>query len=467
MLQPAVRWSLLALSCAVIAGCYRGSPSDDVRTVRNIAPAAKVPSLPREPEENLAIKPGSVVTMEDAVELGLFSNRDLRADLRRIGLARAERVERALLSNPTFEFEILPERDSEYELRLEYELTGLLFSASEARAFEPHVRSEQLRVAGRALGLALQIREAFVQCQLARLRIEVAEEAHIGFQAAVELSEELLRVGNTTPLEVGLNRVASEKAKVLVGRLKLGELEARQKLAALMGVPSGEVNVKTELSLPRREESTRDKKSLLVTAINKNVELLALEAKAEGLGRRLGVVKARGWVPSVAADFHALRTRAESGGESGNFRFGGGVSAEIPLFDRKQGQRIALESELSASLEEYYGLRMRLGTVVETVDARCETTRERERLFEQEILPAQKQVTEQMRLQYNAMQVSLYDLLRVRQEQLALRLEYYDARGARAIAELERAALLAGTTVVASADGATFEMGGVAPRGAH
>jgi outer membrane protein, heavy metal efflux system len=447
-----LRASLLVLSLCPLAGCGRGSTEKDVSSVhqltRGLTPSELPGSTPRSSSEPLQERTlvSETLSVEDAVRLGLASNPTIRAELRRIGVVRGERLEASVLPNPTVEFELLPERDSEYELRLEYELTEAIFAGFAARAYEPSLEAERVLVASRALGLAAEIRVSYVRHQLAMARRQVAEEARDGYEAALGLSEELLRAGNTTELETSLERLAHEKSKVLVGQMKLEELQTKQELCRLLGVRSSVVHAIEPLEvvpLPKERKGA----DLVDVATEKNLELRALELRAEGLGRRLGLAEVRGWVPRVAADFHALHTRPEVSGTDDTFRFGGGVTVEVPLFNQNQGLRVVLDAELGASLEEYQAMRLRIAALAETVMARTEATHERVRLFETEILPAQQSVVEQMRLQYNAMQVSLFNLLRTRQEQLDLKLAYYDARSEYLIAELERAALVAGATV--------------------
>ena len=164
---------------------------------------------------------------------------------------------------------------------------------------------------------------------------------------------------------------------------------------------------------------------------------------------------------------HALNGNPEddaTGGSRG-WRFGGGVSVGVPVFDQQRGTTRALEAELDAELERYYGLAVDLRSAAREARNRLVSAHARARQYQAVILPAQARVTQQTLLQYNAMQVGVFQLLEARRQELDAQLaqvetlrEYWSAA-----AELE--ALLAGKRVRAAERSASRSMAGSASAG--
>ena len=105
------------------------------------------------------------------------------------------------------------------------------------------------------------------------------------------------------------------------------------------------------------------------------------------------------------------------------------------------------QAEFDALMERYYGMAVDLRSAAREARNRVVSAHARAQQYQAVILPAQARVTQQTLLQYNAMQVGIFQLLQARREELdaqlalvATRREYWSAA-----AELE--ALLAGQRV--------------------
>jgi outer membrane protein TolC len=137
--------------------------------------------------------------------------------------------------------------------------------------------------------------------------------------------------------------------------------------------------------------------------------------------------------------------KTDVGGDQ--LRWGGGVSAELPVFDRHQGRLRTLEAEFDTWLERYQGLAIDLRSAAREASARLHSAERRARQYADVIVPAQNQVMEQTQLQYNAMQLGVFQLLEARREQLAVALDYTETLREYWSAKAEIDAILAGRVV--------------------
>ena len=128
------------------------SLSQQVASVGSLARVQGLPSL-KEGEVDPSTASGVAhllnrpIDADIAVRIALLNNRELRARLRELGMPASELITAGTVANPTFEFELLPELDSQYELRVEYELTSLLMAPLRRSAAKDELEAARLATA--------------------------------------------------------------------------------------------------------------------------------------------------------------------------------------------------------------------------------------------------------------------------------------------------------------------------------
>ena len=134
------------------------------------------------------------------------------------------------------------------------------------------------------------------------------------------------------------------------------------------------------------------------------------------------------------------------------------MSVEVPLFDHGQGERRGYEAQFDALLERYQGLAINLRSAARETSNRLRSAHARARQYETVILPAQKTVMEQTLLQYNAMQLGVFQLLEARRGVLEVQLAYAETVREYWSAQAEYEALLSGRLVKGAASSGSKQM---------
>src|SRR5688572_16156806 len=174
--QRAAWW----LGVGLLPACVSSSIADDVRYVRAAAAVERLPAVAdrevdpvaaREAERLLA----APLDAEAAVRVALLDNRELRARLREIGVARGQLIQAGLLPNPRAEIELLPERNSQVELRVEYDLTRAVLAPLAAHAAAPGLDAARTRAAVAVVGLAYRVRAGFYRLQAAEQSLAIQQ----------------------------------------------------------------------------------------------------------------------------------------------------------------------------------------------------------------------------------------------------------------------------------------------------
>ncbi|HEY6878472.1 MAG TPA: TolC family protein [Polyangiales bacterium] len=445
-----MRGTELALSLLALSACTTASTAGDLRRVRSLA---KAPVL-AEKEQVELITDGDAravlkepLTIERAVRVALLNNRDLRAELRELGVSRGHLMQAGLIANPSFEVELLPERDSNVELRAEYDLSSLLLAPLASRVASAELEAERYQVAGSVVELGYRVRIAWFELAAAEQRLAFAQRTLDALTAGRDAAVALLSAGNIPPLEASRQIVAYENARIEVAKHELELADRREAMQRLLGLYGEEAGWQLAGGLAELPAAPALPDKLETAVLTASLDLKALGQRLEAAGRRTGHTRMAGWLPSLAVDVHALHTDPEAQNTEKRWRYGGGVSVGVPLFDRQQGELRANEAEFDVLLEREQGLAIALRSQARMARNRVLSTHARAQAYRATLLPAQSTVMEQTVLQYNAMQVGVFELLAARRAELEIELASVDAQAEYWSAQAALDALLAGKLV--------------------
>jgi outer membrane protein, heavy metal efflux system len=454
-----LRSPLTAFALALVGtfGCASSSIRSDVGRVRELTRVDRLARVQDADVDPVASADArrllqAPLDADAAVRAALLNNRELRATLREMGIARGHLIQAGLLPNPIVEAELLPERHTPLELRVEYDLTHALLAPQRASAEEPGLEAARYRAAGAVIELGYRVRVAFYSVQSAEQRLAIAQQVLDGQAALRDTSRALLKAGNVTELDASAREADYERSRIRVAELELDVVTERERLQRLLGAHGADTAWKVSGELSSAPKEATIPRDFETRALRASLDLAETRQRLEGLARRAGVSRTSGWLPDVSIDVHALvgETEEPSGPAERDVRFGGGISVGVPLFDRHQGTTLALESEFDALMERFYGMAVDLRSAAREARSRVVSAHARARQYQDIIVPAEQRVTEQTLLQYNAMQLGIFELVAARRAELDGRLSEIETRREywSAVAELD--ALAAGKRVTAA-----------------
>lgn len=466
-----VRCTVVAALSGVLPACVSASIAEDLRHVRDVTEVEPLPRLAErgvDPVGDAAAERwlAEPLDAEGAVRVALLDNRELRARLREIGIARGRWLQAGLLPNPRAEAELLPERNTRVELRLEYDLTRAVLAPLAARAVAPELDAARSRAAAFVVSLGYRVRAGFYRLQAAEQRLSITERGLDALAVRHDTARALIQAGNVSELDVATEEVAYERARIDVARRELEVATERESLQRLLGLHGRATAWRVRGELPPVADAPVLGDDLERRAVSVNLVLRERRQRLEALARRAGWTRAAGWIPDVSVDVHGLHGDPDENPVSdSDWRFGAGVSLEVPLFDRRQGTAASLEAEFDALLESYHGSAIEVRSAAREVQNRVSSAYARARQYQSVIVPAQRRVTEQTLLQYNAMQLGIFQLLEARQAELDVELDYVATLREYWTALAELGALLAGQHVLSGAADSTEPPSRSAPSG--
>jgi outer membrane protein TolC len=462
-----MRTELLAaalLSGWTLSGCALTSVRGDLDRIGALAGVEVPSSLARdatlEDDEDPEAWLTAPLTAERAVTRALVGNRTLRAELRELGIDRGRLVTAGLLPNPHAEFDLRQPDDGaqplQVELFLEIALTESLLTPLRVEAARRDLDAARFRVAGSVVRTIYRVREAFYRAQAAERRWRVATRSLEALAAARDAAEMIYASGNAPALDRATQIAAYEEARLTVASLELERAQRREALNVLLGLsgPATGWEIALEIDVP----TARAHDELEREAIEHSLELAELRERADAAGSRSYLSRLEGWLPEVSVDVHA-----EADGPG--WEVGGGASFSVPLFDHAEGRTAVHAAELDGLLERYEGTAIALRSEARFITAATETARERVRHYQDVVLPAWDAVVEETRLQYDAMQVGIFQLVAALRARLAAELGAVTAMEELLIAEAARDALVRGARVTMTSTAApTMD---ASPEGGH
>lgn len=411
-----------------------------------------------------------------AVQIALLNNRRLQATYEDLGIAYAAVVEAGTPSNPAFHGDAtfgLPQdpgaahvAHDHYVYEIEMDFLSLLFGSMRKSAAKSDFETAQLRVTAAVMDLAGQTRRTFYRVQSEQQMLEMFQQVVLATQAGYDFASELYEAGNIPELDLLLQRALHEGAKLALTAAETTLAESREQLNRLMGVWGQDTAWTVEARLPEIPEEPPQLDNIEKIAINNSIDLAIVQGEIVSTGKQLGVAKAMSLVPH-------LDIGGELESEAGAWAAGPVFGFEIPLFDRKQGQRAAAVAELRQRQEEYHALAVEIRSAVRAAHRRLLAARQTALSYQSEILPLQEKILEQIQLQYNAMQVGTPRLLLAKQQQIDAARDYIQALynyhvarvafdqilSGRLVADGQDASLSQGTSTPKHSDSAGMEGG--------
>jgi cobalt-zinc-cadmium efflux system outer membrane protein len=438
--------SLLALCLAAFAaGCAASSTQSDRAVVTDIVKERTRNAWPPLPDlTNAAERSSSQIdkdvdsllerelTLDNAVRIALMNNPQLRAELFGLGIARGQLVQASLFPTVAFDFAVRYPQSSDHprswDVGAGIDLTQLILRGPRREAAHAELQAARIRAAAATLDLAYRVRLAYYEVEAAEQQLELFRTAMQAFAASFDAARELLRVGNIVELDVATEQTAYEGARVAVAEAEADVIDARERLNILLGLFGRNISWQVGRRLPDPTQSLGALNRLETRAIAASLELAEARAQALAYARRLGATKLAGILPDLTVGVSAEK-------HEGFWAVGPEISGTVPLFDRLHGTRISQQAELDALRERYQSAAIEIRATLRASRDRALSAQARVEQYRDTLLPLRERVVQQSLLQYNAMQIGVFQLLQARRDQLeagrnyvATLLEYWRSR---------------------------------------
>lgn len=437
-----IRNSLIFLSATALLGCANVDPPLGFAQVANTirARTGKQVQWNRGTAEDVAASSAvekllaRPLTADTAVQIALLNNHDLQANLQNLGIAQADLVEAGLLRNPVFTIERrFPGRALEMDIAQQF--IDIILLPLRKRVAAEQFEVTKLQVAHQIVEFATDVRIAFYRAQgdeqMLDLWRTVAGVTEKSAKTALKLNE----AGNTTDLDL-----ASQEAQHLQARLDYAKAQedaqrSREQLSGKLGAWGWQTSWKIAPRLPELPRNEESSTGLESQAIAQRLDLAASRKDLCAQALRLGFTRVEAIAEQLEVTAHFERER--DGSES----IGPSLNIPIPIFNQGQAALSRGQARFRQSAQRHLSLAVEIRTEVRAAGDRMRLARSRVEYYRSTAIPLHQRIVAESQLQYNAMQIGIFQLLQAKQDEInsgrgyveALR-DYWVAR-----AELEQA----------------------------
>lgn len=426
-----VRALSAVLFVAVLAGCAsvpHDAGFDEVRATSAERTGVRVHWNRGGPEDEAVAQSVQVMlqdtlTADEATQIALLNNRRLQATYEALGIAQANLMQAGLLRNPVFSTAVLfPNGGGQAELSLgvAQDFLSVFFLPLRRQLAEAEFEAAKLRVTGAVIELAAEAKSAFYRVQADQQMLELLRQVLDATAAEFDAAQRLHAAGNITDLTLATQRTLFEDARLALAGAEANLAVDRERLNAVMGLWGAATAWKTDPRLPEIPDQPSDFTDLEKRAISASLDLAAARNQAVVVARQLGLAYA-------SIFLQPLELGVEFEREEGAWERGPTLEVPLPIFDFGRARRVAARATLRQFQQTYEAQAIEIRTAVRAAAQALAAARARSVHVTRVLLPLRTQIVEQTQLQYNAMQVGLFQLLLAKREQIAAGLQFIES----------------------------------------
>lgn len=191
------------------------------------------------------------LTVDEAAQVALLSNRRLQATYETLGIARGELIHAGLPDNPVVSDEIrFFDEGTEHEAAVTEDLISIFTIPLRRRRDGEQLEATANLVADAAVHVIAETRRAYVDYQSAKQLVELLQQVVQATESSYMTAERLREAGNVKQLDVLRERALYEEAKVALSAAVRDLAMARERLNGVMGVWGPQAAWETPVRLP-------------------------------------------------------------------------------------------------------------------------------------------------------------------------------------------------------------------------
>ena len=354
------------------------------------------------------------LSADDAAQLALLSNPGLQATYAELGISEADLVQAGRMTNPHFAYLRTRNGDqSKIEWALTFPIIELLTMPLRTRLQGRRFEEAKLAVAGAAVGVAFEARQAWHQAVAAEQTVLYMAQVKEAAEASAELARRMTRAGNFPKLTLMREQAFYAEAVVQLARAKQTALADRERFARLMGLFGDDLAFKLPERLPDLPKAMPDLGDLEAIAMQQRFDVQAAKRGTEALAESLGLTKATRFVNALEFGPASTREGAEP------WKRGFEVSLELPIFDWGGARVAKAEAIYMQSVHRVAEIAINARSEVRESYSAYRIAYDTAKHYRDEIVPLRKKISEENLLRYNGMLISVFELLADAREQIA------------------------------------------------
>jgi outer membrane protein, heavy metal efflux system len=364
------------------------------------------------------------LTVSSAVKIALLNNRGLQATFEEVGIAQADVIEAVTLPNPSVDFEVqfplVAGTLNRYAWLVAQEFVQILMIPLKKKTSEERLEAAELRVADETLKLVEKVKAAYFMVQANQQlisRLKVIQETNA---ASLELAQKQYKAGNITDLALLQLQASYSQGRLDIAKAETDLRDKREELTRLLGLWGSQIAWQIRgdiMPIPDSEFSVKGLESL---AVAQRLDLRAAHRRLTSVVTALGLTKTYRWVPVLEFGFAGERDI------EGALNMGPSFRLEVPIFNQGQSRLARAAAELRRAENRLAGLAVEIRSETRELRDRLISLRDMAQFYHDDVLPTRIKIVNKALLEYNAMQLSPYELFLAKSQELEAERNYID-----------------------------------------
>ncbi len=350
-----------------------------------------------------------------AIQIALASHPRVQAGFEQLGMARADYYDTVLPPNPALHFLRLEPEDGG-SAALTYgagiDLIGWLITPARRQAGIANYDAARARLTARVLALSGEARLALIDDVAAQQAADLVNQAADTASASAAAAQALYDAGNIAKIDLDREKLFAEELELLRMDAQAGLVPARERLVARLGLSAADaerLSTIRRLQLPPAE--ALDSADYESRALSASADLAIAAGALEAARAANGV----SWLTSLVP---SLRVEAERERNDGEWESGFGFDLGLPLFGLGGADRLRRESAARYGALVLEAIDLELKSETRSQIAQTEAARQIALARRERILPLSADVYDGVLLDFNAMQIGVFELLQAKRQRV-------------------------------------------------
>ena len=362
------------------------------------------------------------LTVSSSVRIALLNNRNLQATFEEIGIAQADVMEAVTIPNPSADFTVqFPATAgslNRYAWLVGQDFVQILMMPLKKRISEQALKAAELRVAAELIDLVAEVKKAYFILQADQQLLSKLKEIQETKAASLEFAQKQYQAGNITDLSLVQFQATYNEGKIEIIKEESALEQHREDFNILLGLWGRQTAWKIQDPLPAPPTENFSTRYLESLAVRQRLDLRAAHHEVTSLASSLGLTQTFRWVPILDFGFSGERDIDAALNMGPQFRI------ELPIFNQGQSRVARGQAKLRYAAAKFEALAVRIRSDVRKSRIELQVQSEKAAFYRNEALPTRLRIVSRTHLQYNAMQVSSYDLFLAKANELMTERDY-------------------------------------------
>jgi len=365
------------------------------------------------------------LTIDTAVQVALLNNQSLQATFAEISLSATDLVQAATIPNPRFDLAVrIPDKPPsgtyvDYGAAIDF--LSIIMIPLKKRVAKDDLEAAALRVANDTLELVSRVKRTFYSLQASQQllhRIKLISETNA---ASLDLAKRQHDAGNISELALAQQEASYSRSRLDVTMTEAELRQNRARLNRLLGLLASDTDWQIAGQLPEIPSSEPSLETLERLAIDQRLDLQANYLSVTSEAKNLGLTKSFRLLGAL--DFGVERER-ETDSQT---RTGPTFVIELPIFNQGQARIAKGDAALKRAEDKLQALVTDIRSQARELHDELVAKREIAGSYQNDLLPIQRRILNDSLANYNAMQISDFELFTVKAEVERIEREYVEA----------------------------------------